>query len=69
MEKASAPQLGNKALVQASFERWKNGTGGPFELLAPDVEFFRRFFRSSLRGYRGLDSAGLLLSQLSWHSP
>jgi uncharacterized protein len=29
----------NKALVQASFDRWKNGTGGPFELLAPDVEW------------------------------
>jgi uncharacterized protein len=29
----------NKALVQASFERWKNGTGGPFELLAPDAEW------------------------------
>ena len=25
----------NKALVQASFDRWKNATGGPFELLAP----------------------------------
>jgi hypothetical protein len=22
----------NKALVQASFDRWKNGTGGPFSL-------------------------------------
>src|ERR1700733_8603258 len=39
MEQASAPQLGNKALVQASFERWKNGTGGPFELLSPDAEW------------------------------
>jgi uncharacterized protein len=39
MEQASAPQLENKALVQASFERWKNGTGGPFELLAPDAEW------------------------------
>jgi hypothetical protein len=29
----------NKALVQASFDRWKNGTGGPFELLATDVEW------------------------------
>jgi uncharacterized protein len=29
----------NKALVQASFDRWKNGTGGPFELLTPDVEW------------------------------
>jgi uncharacterized protein len=38
MEQVSAAQLDNKALVQASFERWKNGTGCPFELLAPDVE-------------------------------
>jgi len=29
----------NKALVRASFERWKNGTGGPFELLAPDAQW------------------------------
>jgi uncharacterized protein len=34
-----AKEDGNKALVQASFERWKSGTGGPFELLAPDVEW------------------------------
>jgi uncharacterized protein len=30
---------GNKAIVHASFERWKNGTGGPFELLAADAEW------------------------------
>jgi ketosteroid isomerase-like protein len=29
----------NKSLVQASFDRWKSGSGGPFELLAPDVEW------------------------------
>jgi uncharacterized protein len=29
----------NKAVVQASFERWKSGTGGPFELLAADAEW------------------------------
>lgn len=29
----------NKALVRASFDRWRGGTGGPFELLAPDVEW------------------------------
>jgi uncharacterized protein len=29
----------NKALVKAGFDRWKSGTGGPFELLAPDVEW------------------------------
>ena len=39
MEQASAPELDNKALVRASFERWKNGTGGPFELLAPDAQW------------------------------
>ena len=39
MEEASATPLDNKALVRATFERWKNGTGGPFELLAPDAEW------------------------------
>jgi ketosteroid isomerase-like protein len=39
MEQAEGLKLDNKALVQASFERWKNGTGGPFELLAPDAEW------------------------------
>jgi uncharacterized protein len=29
----------NKALVQASFERWKAGTGSPFDLLVPEVEW------------------------------
>jgi uncharacterized protein len=29
----------NKALVQASFDRWKSGTGGPFELLAADAQW------------------------------
>ena len=29
----------NKALVQASIDRWRNGTGSPFELLAPDAEW------------------------------
>ena len=29
MEQAS-PQLDDKALVQASFERWKNGDGVPY---------------------------------------
>jgi ketosteroid isomerase-like protein len=27
----------NKRLIQATFERWRNGTGGPFELLAADA--------------------------------
>src|ERR1700722_3229253 len=34
----AAVQECNKAIVQASFERWRNGTGGPFELLAADSE-------------------------------
>jgi uncharacterized protein len=29
----------NKALVQASFDRWRNATGGPFELLVDDAEW------------------------------
>jgi uncharacterized protein len=32
-------EANNKALVQASFDRWKSGTGGPFELLAPNAEW------------------------------
>lgn len=29
----------NKALVRASFDRWRDATGGPFELLTDDVEW------------------------------
>jgi len=29
----------NKAVVQASFDRWRDGTGGPFELLTPEAEW------------------------------
>ena len=29
----------NKALVQASFDRWREGTGSPFELLAPEADW------------------------------
>jgi ketosteroid isomerase-like protein len=39
MARDFAKEDDNKALVQASFDRWKSGTGGPFELLAPDVEW------------------------------
>jgi ketosteroid isomerase-like protein len=28
-----------KALVQASFENWKSGTGSPFDLLAPEAQW------------------------------
>ena len=31
--------LENKALVQASFDRWHAGTGSPFELLAPETDW------------------------------
>ena len=29
----------NKALVQASFDRWSAGTGSPFELLVPEADW------------------------------
>ena len=29
----------NKAVVRESFERWRSGSGGPFELLADDVRW------------------------------
>ena len=29
----------NKAIVQASFDRWTSGTGDPFELLVPDAQW------------------------------
>jgi hypothetical protein len=31
-------QDANKRIVQASFNRWRSGTGGAFELLAPEAE-------------------------------
>ncbi len=36
---SNSVQDSNKALVQSSFDRWRNGTGGPFELLAPEAEW------------------------------
>ena len=39
MARDLAKEDSNKALVQASFERWRNASGGPFELLAADVEW------------------------------
>jgi ketosteroid isomerase-like protein len=39
MAQESTIQDGNKAIVRASFERWRSGTGGPFELLTPDAEW------------------------------
>jgi ketosteroid isomerase-like protein len=29
----------NKSIVAASFERWRNGTGGPFDLLVAEAEW------------------------------
>ena len=39
MPQASAAQESNKALVQASFDRWGDGTGSPFELLVSETEW------------------------------
>ncbi len=39
MAQGPVPQHDNKALVQASFDRWRDGTGSPFELLADDAEW------------------------------
>jgi uncharacterized protein len=39
MARDLAREDSNKALVRTSFERWKSGIGGPFELLAPDAEW------------------------------
>jgi uncharacterized protein len=35
----SSIQDSNRAVVAASFERWRSGTGGPFELLVPEAEW------------------------------
>lgn len=29
----------NKAIVRASFDRWRDGTGGPFTLLVPEADW------------------------------
>lgn len=29
----------NRALIQQSFEHWRNGTGGPYDLLAEDAQW------------------------------
>jgi ketosteroid isomerase-like protein len=39
MPQASAAQESNKALVQASFDRWREGTGSPFDLLVAETEW------------------------------
>ena len=39
MARDFAKEARNKSLVQASFDRWKIGTGDPFELLAADARW------------------------------
>ena len=39
MAQDSSIQEHNKSLVQASFDNWRSGTGSPFDLLAPHVEW------------------------------
>lgn len=39
MANPSSPRDANKALVQASCDRWRAGAGGPFELLALDADW------------------------------
>jgi ketosteroid isomerase-like protein len=39
MAQTTTLQDANKALVRASFERWAQGTGSPFELLLPDAQW------------------------------
>src|SRR5271167_4384191 len=34
-----AAQAQNKELIRAGFDKWKNGTGSVFELLAPDAKW------------------------------
>src|SRR5688500_11192649 len=34
-----SPESDNKRLVQAAFDRWRAGTGRPFELLADDARW------------------------------
>jgi uncharacterized protein len=39
MPQDPSTQESNKALVRASFDRWRSGTGSPFELLVPEAEW------------------------------
>jgi uncharacterized protein len=39
MTQAATVQDANKVLVRASFDRWAQGTGSPFELLLPDAQW------------------------------
>jgi uncharacterized protein len=38
-EKTKGAEARNKEIVQAGFEAWRNGTGGVFNLLAPDAKW------------------------------
>src|SRR5690348_15921737 len=46
-------QESNKALVQAAFERWRDGTGSPFDLLNDDAEWTIMGSSPLSRTYRG----------------
>lgn len=39
MSTHSATEARNKALVEASFEAWRDGTGSPYDLLADDAQW------------------------------
>jgi ketosteroid isomerase-like protein len=32
-------EAGNKQAIQAAFDAWRSGTGGPFDILAPDAKW------------------------------
>lgn len=39
MTDEASRQAGNKAIIREAFERWRNGAGGPFDLLLPEAEW------------------------------
>jgi ketosteroid isomerase-like protein len=56
MAQTTTLQDANKALVRASFERWAQGTGSPFELLLPEVQWTIVGSSPVSKTYRGLQS-------------
>lgn len=53
MARASSTQDSNKAIVKASFDRWKSGIGSPFDLLAPEAEWTIVGSSPLSKSYRG----------------
>jgi uncharacterized protein len=53
---AASLQEKNKMLVQASFDRWAQGTGSPFELLVPDAEWTIVGSSPLSKTYHGVDA-------------